>query len=209
MPSRFNRKYERKGHLFAGPYLQAVCLDDTYLIAASLYIHMNPARAGLVSAPIEYRWSSARLFCDLAAPRSFVKPDFILRLLGKDKHKQKKIYSDLLDRGTSLASEDVLEREDAVTRLRKALAAIFPAVFAGVGKKKLIARHTGVELLDEEYLKREIKAIKAGTRTKSPKTMKARRFLIEQLIARGYKRSDIASMIGVSIKTVYNTLNSP
>ena len=144
-----------------------------------------------------------------AAPRSFVKPDFILRLLGKDKHKQKKIYSDLLDRGTSLASEDVLEREDAVTRLRKALAAIFPAVFAGVGKKKLIARHTGVELLDEEYLKREIKAIKAGTRTKSPKTMKARRFLIEQLIARGYKRSDIASMIGVSIKTVYNTLNSP
>jgi len=28
----FNRKYERKGHLFAGPYRQAVCLDDGYLL---------------------------------------------------------------------------------------------------------------------------------------------------------------------------------
>ena len=24
----FNKKYERKGHLFGGPYRQAVCLDD-------------------------------------------------------------------------------------------------------------------------------------------------------------------------------------
>ena len=37
----FNRKYERKGHLFGGPYRQAVCLDDTYLLAASLYIHIS------------------------------------------------------------------------------------------------------------------------------------------------------------------------
>lgn len=203
---RFNRKYKRKGHLFAGPYRQAVCLDDTYLLAASLYIHINPARAGLVSAPLEYRWSSARLFCEHDAPRSFVKPDFILRLLGKDRYKQKKIYSDLLERGSLLASEDVLEREDAVSQLRKALAAIFPAFFARVRKKKHVAGRTGVELLDEEYLEREIKAIKSGKHMTSPKTMKARRFLIEQLIARGYKRAEIASMIGVSIKTVYNTL---
>ena len=41
----FNRKYERKGHLFGGPYRQAVCLDDSYLLAASLYIHLNPVKA--------------------------------------------------------------------------------------------------------------------------------------------------------------------
>ena len=29
--SRFNRKYERKGHLFGGPYRQAVCFDNGYL----------------------------------------------------------------------------------------------------------------------------------------------------------------------------------
>ncbi|MDZ7696567.1 MAG: transposase [Deltaproteobacteria bacterium] len=48
----FNRKYERKGHLFGGPYRQAVCLDDAYLLVASLYIHMNPVRAGLVEDPV-------------------------------------------------------------------------------------------------------------------------------------------------------------
>ena len=36
----FNKKYERKGHLFGGPYRQAVCLDDGYLVTASVYIHL-------------------------------------------------------------------------------------------------------------------------------------------------------------------------
>ena len=40
--TRFNKKYERKGHLFGGPYRQAICLEDAYLLAASLYIHKNP-----------------------------------------------------------------------------------------------------------------------------------------------------------------------
>ena len=40
----FNRKYERKGHLFGGPYRQAVCLDDSYLLASSLYLNVNVPR---------------------------------------------------------------------------------------------------------------------------------------------------------------------
>jgi putative transposase len=60
---KFNGKYERRGHLFGGPYRQSVCLDDTYLLAASLYIHLNPAKAGLVDEPSDYRWSSCWLYC--------------------------------------------------------------------------------------------------------------------------------------------------
>ena len=52
---RFNRKYERKGHLFGGPYRQAVCFDNGYLLAASLYIHLNPVRASIVADPLDYR----------------------------------------------------------------------------------------------------------------------------------------------------------
>ena len=33
---RFNKKYERKGHLFGGPYRQAVCLDDSYASCCSI-----------------------------------------------------------------------------------------------------------------------------------------------------------------------------
>jgi putative transposase len=204
----FNRKYERKGHLFAGPYRQAVCLDDSYLLAVSLYIHMNPARAGLVTDPRGYPWSSVKLFHDHGAPHSFVKPDFVLRLLGQDDCERKKIYSDLLDRGVSLASGDVLEQEDAVPQLRKALARVFPVVFSNVGKKKQIARRTGLELLDEEEIEETIRGMKAKSKRVAPETKKAWRFLIEQLIARGYKREAIAAMFGVSVKTVYNILKA-
>ena len=200
----FNRKYERKGHLFASPYRQAVCLDDSYLLTASLYIHMNPVRAGLVTDPRGYRWSSVKLFHDHSAPHSFVKPDFVLRLLGQDDSKRKNIYANLLEKSMSLAIGDALEQADAVTRLRKALARLLPTVFSSVGQRKQIAQRTGLELLDEEEIDKTIRAMKDRKTRISPETKKARRYLIEQLIARGYKREDIAAMLGVSVKTVYN-----
>jgi putative transposase len=202
----FNRKYERKGHLFAGPYRQAVCLDDSYLLAASLYIHMNPARAGIVSDPRRYRWSSVKLFDDHSARRSFVNPDFVLRLLGSDDRERKKIYSELLDRSVTLAKGDVLEEAEVVAKLRKSLVRVFPALFSSVGKKRQIAQRTGLELLDEEEIVETIRSMKDRGKRIAPETKKARRFLAEQLIARGYKREAIAGMFGVSAKTLYNTL---
>lgn len=202
----FNRKYERKGHLFAGPYRQAVCLDDAYLLVASLYIHMNPVRAGLVEDPVLYRWSSVKLFSDPGATQSFVKPGFVLRLLDRDFHNQKEIYAKLLKKSLSVQVGDSMEQPDSVGRLRKALARAFPTVFSHVAKEKSIAKRTGLELIDEEDVKQALHAMKAQNKRITPETRKARRFLIEQLIARGYKREDIAGMLGVSVKTVYNTL---
>jgi DNA-binding NarL/FixJ family response regulator len=39
--------------------------------------------------------------------------------------------------------------------------------------------------------------------------MEAKRFLIQQLIARGYKRKEIAEKLNVSVKTIYNILHPP
>ena len=205
---RFNRKYERKGHLFAGPYRQSVCLDDGYLLTASLYIHMNPARAGLITDPMNYRWSSVRFYHDQNTPASFVKPGFVLGLLADDDRRQKKIYGNLLRKGVPQGKEDVIEQTNAILKLQKALVRIFPSVFSGIEKSKQISQHTGIDLLDEEQLARRITEMKAGFPTISPDTQKGRRFLIEQLIARGYKRYEIADRLGISIKTVYNTLKA-
>lgn len=204
----FNKKYERKGHLFAGPYRQSVCLDDTYMLAASLYIHMNPVRAGLIDDPTEYRWSSINLYHNENAPPSFVKPDFVLGLLANESNMQKQAYTGLLKKSVSLVEEDVIEHYNAVQKLKTALVKIFPLVFSGVEKNRQIARHTGVDLLDESELDRRINGFRKGVPITSPESKKARRFLIEQLIARGYKRDEIAAKIGMSVKTIYNILKT-
>lgn len=54
----FNHRHDRVGHLFESRYKDKLCLDDRYLLTLIHYIHMNPVRAGLVSTPGEWPWSS-------------------------------------------------------------------------------------------------------------------------------------------------------
>jgi len=112
----------------------------------------------------------------------------------------------LLDKSVSLVEGDVLEQTDAVTHLCRALARVFPSLFSIVAKHRKVAQRTGLELLDEKELEEKIKGTSAWRKGNSPETKEAKRFLIEQLIARGYKREDIAAAFGVSVKTVYNAL---
>ena len=59
---RFNLRHKLVGHLFSGRY-KALVVDgsgDGYLKTVCDYVHLNPARAGLLRAdqPLrEYRWS--------------------------------------------------------------------------------------------------------------------------------------------------------
>lgn len=54
----FNDKYARTGTLWEGRFRSAVIDADRYLLACCRYIESNPVRAGLVSSPEVYRWSS-------------------------------------------------------------------------------------------------------------------------------------------------------
>ncbi len=54
----FNSKYQRTGTLFEGRYKASLIESDRYFLACSRYIEENPVRAGIVSSPSEYRWSS-------------------------------------------------------------------------------------------------------------------------------------------------------
>ena len=206
---KFNRKYERKGHLFGGPYRQAVCLDDSYLLAASLYIHLNPVKAGLMLEPQGYRWSSCRLYYESNAPKSFIDPDFILRLLSENEIEKKEKYRLMLKQGSDLKIVHVLEQEDAIERFQSKLASMFPSIFKTVDKKRRLARFLGINMLAMEELEKQIEIVGKEHNSRSPESKKAKKYLIEQLISRGYKRSEIAERLGVSRKTVYNILKAP
>ncbi len=43
----YNKRHERRGHLFQNRYKSTVC-EDTYLLDVMRYIHLNPLRVGLV-----------------------------------------------------------------------------------------------------------------------------------------------------------------
>ena len=45
---RFNRKYDRSGHLFQDRYKSETVDDDSYFLTVLRYIHRNPQKAGLL-----------------------------------------------------------------------------------------------------------------------------------------------------------------
>lgn len=59
-----NKKKGWKGHLWQGRYFSSA-LDEAYTYSAIRYVEQNPVRAGMVSDPSEYRWSSTRVHLGL------------------------------------------------------------------------------------------------------------------------------------------------
>ena len=82
---RFNRRHAHGGHLFGGRY-KAQLIDERspgYLAAACNYVHLNPARAGLIArgkALETFPWSSYPAYLAPALRPSWLRTD---RLLGE------------------------------------------------------------------------------------------------------------------------------
>ena len=76
---RQNRLHGWSGHLWENRFFSTP-LDERHLWAAVRYVEMNPVRAGIVSEPGAYEWSSARAHLDgrrdplLSAARPFPGP---------------------------------------------------------------------------------------------------------------------------------------
>ena len=84
--SRFNRRHKLFGHLFSGRY-KSLFVDSSgngYLKTVCDYVHLNPARAKLLSSKqklCDYRWSS---YCDYLQPKANRQPWLrVQRLLGE------------------------------------------------------------------------------------------------------------------------------
>ncbi len=56
----FNQAYCRTGTLWEGRFKSCVVDAEAYLLKCQRYIELNPVRAGMVSFPQEYKWSSYR-----------------------------------------------------------------------------------------------------------------------------------------------------
>ncbi len=81
----FNTKRKRSGHLFQGRYKSILVEVDAYATELSAYIHLNPLRAGIVSRPEEFFWSSYRAYIGEIVPPHWLKTDLVLNLFTPNK----------------------------------------------------------------------------------------------------------------------------
>jgi REP-associated tyrosine transposase len=54
---RFNRKYDRAGHVFQNRFSSYVIETEEHFFRALAYVHANPVEARLCSRPDDWRWS--------------------------------------------------------------------------------------------------------------------------------------------------------
>jgi putative transposase len=71
---RFNRKFGRKGQLWADRFKSNLLENARAVQAVALYIELNPLRAHLVRRPEEYRFASTRLRLAGAGKYSWLMP---------------------------------------------------------------------------------------------------------------------------------------
>ncbi|WFM69817.1 transposase [Halomonas sp. CKK8] len=91
---RFNRRYRRTGTLFEGRFRSCLVGEARYLLACHAYIELNPVRAGMVTHPGEYRWSSYAANAQ-GSPDPIITPHAVIRELGRSHTERQQGYREL------------------------------------------------------------------------------------------------------------------
>jgi len=88
-------RLETTGHLFERRY-HAVLVDaDRYLLTLLRYVHLNPVRAGLVSDPAAYPWSSHRTYLG-TRKQPWVTTEFAMHVLSSHPDRAVAKYQELI-----------------------------------------------------------------------------------------------------------------
>lgn len=99
----FNSRYERIGTLWQGRYKATVVDTEGYFLVCARYIELNPVRAGMVSAPAAYAWSSYARNA-LAGRDPLVREHAVFESLGQTRQERCAAYTQMfaaqIDEGT-------------------------------------------------------------------------------------------------------------
>jgi len=93
----FNRKHQRRGHLFQGRFKSILVDADEYLKHLSRYIHLNPVRAKVVENLSEYPWSSYPAFIGKVKRPEWLETGWLLSQFGKRERQAIKNYKNFVE----------------------------------------------------------------------------------------------------------------
>jgi putative transposase len=109
-----NRTYRRTGSLWEGRFKASLVDSEAYLLTCMRYIELNPVRAGMVTHPGEYRWSSYSANAH-GNPDHLLQSHPLYRSLGETDARRQHAYRELfrthLDVPALHALREALNRE--------------------------------------------------------------------------------------------------
>lgn len=92
----FNKRHNRTGTLWEGRFKSCLVQQDAYLLEVYRYIELNPVRAGMVTFPDEYCWSSYRINA-LGKASSLCSPHTVYLDLGVTAELRREVYRTLVE----------------------------------------------------------------------------------------------------------------
>ncbi len=111
---RFNDRHGRTGTLWEGRFKSCLVGEDAYLLTCHRYIETNPVRAGMVSHPASFAWSSHRANAgyDARAARLLRVHDAVLAL-GPDAPARAAAYRAMFEATDAAPDIDAIRRMTA------------------------------------------------------------------------------------------------
>lgn len=111
-----NRSRNRTGHLFERRHGAELVSDDGYLLSLVRYIHLNPVKAGLVTDPAKYPWSSHRAYLGTET-LDWVTTRSVLSCFANSTVRARHQYCQLMSTDTDwtpIADAEILAHDDKV-----------------------------------------------------------------------------------------------
>jgi putative transposase len=136
----FNKRHQRSGTLWEGRFKATLLQAERHLLPCMAYIDLNPVRAGIVSRPLDYKWSSYGNYVGHHADKR-VTPHALYWQLGNTPFAREVRYAELVGQGVTPR-----QQAELTDSLLKGWPLGEPAFVAGLQKqteRRVIRRRAG------------------------------------------------------------------
>lgn len=101
----FRKRYSGSGHLFQERFYSSLIDKDSYFWEVGCYIDLNAVRAGLVSVPEDYKWSSYPVYCQKSYNDTLIDRNKFLAYIGENLKEARLAYLKFVEERVKLKKE--------------------------------------------------------------------------------------------------------
>ncbi len=205
----FRYKYKIVGSVFQGRYKAILVEKDEYLKVLSAYIHLNPVRAGMVTEPSLYKYSSYRFYSQKLKQPAFLRTMDLLEMFNGKSSEYSKFVASYDKKGSEIDPEEIYGKNSLLGSeafLRKAFKEVREAGGALNEREQPDARE--MKLVNADDI---LEIILADMRIKEEAIWKKKRGNVyRKLLIYGLRRYTANSLkeIGAIVKMDYSAVSA-